>query len=548
MSTQTPWWKKAVFYQIYPRSYSDSTNNGIGDLRGIIQKIENNYLPKLGINAIWLSPIYPSPQEDFGYDISDFMSINPEYGTMRDFDELLEQAHDNNLKIILDMVLNHTSHRHPWFIESRSSRTSPKRDWYIWQKGKGTNVKKPPNNWKAIMGGSAWERDEETEEYYLHQFLPCQPDLNWRNLEVKEMMFDSMKFWLDKGVDGFRLDIIHTVFEDVEFRDNPRSFHLFSSHSHLDSLLQKPTYTQFQKETIDLCLELRSLVDEYTPERVLVGEATGGPKFLSPLYGNQKQLGLNLVFDFQFTNQSFSAKKFQNSILDSQSTLNHFWPCFTFSNHDIVRMISRFGNNRQKARLLTLLLLTIKGTPFIYQGEEIGMLQGKIGNKQVKDPVGKLKVWGLPVGRFFGRDGCRTPFQWNSSTINAGFSPDPMVIPWLPISSNIQEINVELQHQSKKSMLNFYKELLHIRQETVWLQEGDLEVLDLQSDQCLAYSRTMDTDHGVIILNFQKGPLNVINPILESSLIFSTHTLTQTKVITEVVSLEPFEGVILQKK
>ncbi len=546
--TSTPWWKKSVFYQIYPRSYSDSTNNGIGDLRGIINKIRGGYLTKLGIDAIWLSPMYPSPQEDFGYDITDFNAINPEYGTMDDFDELLEVLHANNIKIILDMVLNHTSHKHKWFKQSKTSLTNPKREWYVWKKGKGKHGKSPPNNWKAIIGGSAWEWDETTEEFYLHQFLPCQPDLNWQNSEVKKAMFNSMKFWLDKGVDGFRLDIIHTVFEDTQFRDNPRSIYLLPSHLRLDSLFQNPIFTQFLPETVDLCVDLRSLVDNYNPERVLIGEAAGGPEIISPLYGTPEKSGLNLVFDFQFANQSFSSKKFKNSILDSITHLNDFWPCYTFSNHDTVRMISRYGNSEKKARVLTLLLLTVRGTPVIYQGEEIGMHQGKIPRNKVVDPIGKWKIWGLPLGRFFGRDGCRTPFQWTNSKINAGFSSNPDVKPWLPISSNFQKINVESQEKNEYSMFNFYRELLRFRHENEWLQEGKMEFIETQSKHCLAFSRNLGPNSGMVILNFHKKPIRIINPFLNSEKVFSTDTLSHSKVLEKYITVNRYEGIIIQKK
>ncbi|MFX1518279.1 MAG: alpha-amylase family glycosyl hydrolase, partial [Promethearchaeota archaeon] len=380
------WWQKAVFYQIYPRSFADSSNNGIGDLRGIIDQLE--YLQELGIDAIWFSPFFSSPQKDFGYDISDFREINPEYGTMEDFDELLEKAHSLEIKIILDMVLNHTSDEHPWFLESRSSRINPKRDWYVWRKGSGKNQSKPPNNWKAIIGGSAWEWDEYTQEYYLHQFLPCQPDLNWHNDDVQEEMLGTIQYWLNKGVDGFRLDIIYGLFEDKEFRDNPRSWRLLPSADSTASFFQNPKYTRFLPETIDICTRIRNLIDSYTPDRMIVGEPLqgGGPKIFRPLYGENND-GLNLVFNFKFSHQSFSAKNFFIVITESETMLpNPYWPCYVFSNHDKPRMISRIGNSEKKVKLLFLLLLTVRGTPFIYYGEEIGMFQGQIPKKALRDP------------------------------------------------------------------------------------------------------------------------------------------------------------------
>jgi oligo-1,6-glucosidase/alpha-glucosidase len=548
MEDNSNWWKKAVFYQIYPRSFYDSSNKGIGDLQGIIRKLP--YLKNLGVDTLWISPFYPSPQEDFGYDITDFFDVNPEYGTIKDFDELLLASKDLELKLIMDMVLNHTSHKHKWFVESKSDLHNAKRDWYIWRKGRGAKGDKSPNNWKSIVGGSAWEWDKETEEYYLHQFLPCQPDLNWRHPEVEKNMFEALKFWLDKGVDGFRLDIIYTVYQDKEFRDNPISQYLFPSHERLDTLFQNPLYTQYLPETIDLCKKLREFVRSYSPERILVGEAVGGPKLFHPLYGNDEQDGLNLVFDFQFANQPFSARKFQKTITSSQKVLGKRWPCYTFSNHDSIRMISRHGNNKSKARLLTLLLLTLRGTPFIYQGEEIGMLQVDVPKKLSKDPIRNLKVWGIPVGRFYSRDGCRTPMQWDSSPLNAGFSPDAEVKPWLPVSSNVREVNVKKQIGDRNSMLSFYKRLLQLRGDYHCLQVGDMSKILRVKKNCLYYTRNLENQNLAIILNFGRKSISMVNPYPNDAMrLFSTidDSENQREVkISDSLLLHKYEGIILQ--
>ncbi len=548
MEKSSNWWKKSVFYQIYPRSFSDSTNSGIGDLQGIIQKLP--YLKDLGIDALWISPFYPSPQEDVGYDITAFFDIDPEYGTMKDFDELLLTIKDLELKIIMDMVLNHTSHKHKWFIESKSDLHNAKRDWYIWRKGRGSKGNKPPNNWKSIIGGSAWEWDKETKEFYLHQFLPCQPDLNWRHPEVQKNMFEALKFWLDKGVDGYRLDMIYTVYEDNEFRDNPISQYLFPSHKRLDSLFQNPVYTQFLPETINLCYQLQELVKTYSPERILVGEAVGGPKLFHPLYGNDEQDGLNLVFDFQFANQPFSARKFQKAITSSQKVLSKRWPCYSFSNHDSTRMISRHGNDESKARLLTLLLLTLRGTPFIYQGEEIGMHQVDVPKKLSKDPIRNLRIRGIPIGRFYGRDGCRTPMQWDSSPRNAGFSPDAEAEPWLPVSSNVRKINVQTQIGDKNSMLSFYKRLLQLRKEYYCLQIGDMSTVFCEENKYLYYSRSKGDQNLGIILNFGKKDISIVNPYQKGAIrLFSTidYKENQREVnISKSLFLQKYEGIILQ--
>ena len=543
MAETISWWKKAVFYQIYPRSFLDTTNNGIGDLQGIISKV--GYLKDLGIDAVWLSPFYPSPQEDFGYDITDYTDVNPEQGTMEDFDELLESFHENGIKIIIDMVLNHTSQHHPWFIESKSNKTNSKRDWYIWKKGRGPNGRKLPNNWNAYIGGSAWEWDKETQEFYLHQFLPSQPDLNWRNPEVKQAMFDIMKFWLDKGVDGYRLDLIHTVYEDSQFRDNPRSRHLLPSYDHTESLFQKPLNSRYQPETLELCHELRKLVEKYSPERVLVGEATGNPEIFQPLYGDKKKKGLHLVFNLHYATQSFSAVRFRKAIIESRTHLKHFWPCYTNSNHDLVRMISRHGNNELKARLLAFLLLTVRGTPFIYQGEEIGMHQGKISRQNAKDPIAFLKFFGLPLGYFFNRDGCRTPVQWNDS-FNAGFSPDPTTIPWLPVSSEVNLINVQSQLKNQSSTINFYRQLLQIRKQYDSLQTGDLSFLEVTEKHCLAFRRKIEDQKIGVLLNFHKKPISITNPFSRSERIFSTLLLDKKQVISDSLELKPFEGILIE--
>ncbi|MHA1967370.1 MAG: alpha-amylase family glycosyl hydrolase [Candidatus Hodarchaeales archaeon] len=538
------WWQKAVVYQIYPRSFSDSTNNGIGDLRGIINKLD--YIRNLGIDAIWFNPFFPSPQADFGYDISDYEEINPEYGTMDDFDELLNTAHSLNMKIILDMVLNHTSDQHPWFLESRSSKNNSKREWYVWKDGKGKNKRKPPNNWKAVIGGSMWELDEQTDQYYLHQFLPCQPDLNWRNQEVQEAMFNAMQFWLDKGADGFRLDIIHTLFEDIEFRNNPRSKQLLPSHDNNANLLQNPIYTQFLSETINMCTRLRKLIDSYEPTRVLIGEAFGGPKIYRSLYGENND-GLNLVFNFKLGDPPFSARKIRNYVNETEELLPiPIWPCIALSNHDVPRMISRYGNDERKARLMVLLLLTLRCTPVIYYGEEIGMRQVKVPKQYVKDPIANLKIFRLPFGSLFGRDGCRTPMQWTNNHKNAGFSSDPNINPWLPIDSLIDSINVETQTEAKDSMLYYYKSIIHFRKSEETLMQGSLDNIIVSNKHCLMYERNLDNNGILIVLNFSKKQINITNPRFSSSLLFSTHRMKIKEKNVEQLLLEPYEGLLLK--
>lgn len=544
MTSQVKWWQKAVFYQIYPRSFSDSTNNGIGDLRGIINKLD--YLEELGVDGIWFSPFFPSPQEDCGYDITDYGTINPEYGTMKDFDELLKKSHKKGIKIILDIILNHTSAQHPWFLESKKDRTNEKKDWYVWRDGRGKDGKKPPNNWRALIGGSVWEWCEERNQFYLHQFLSCQPDLNWRNLDVQIAMFNYIRFWLDKGVDGFRLDIIQTLFEDEYFKNNPWSWRLLPTQDTNAAILQNPKYTQFLPETFEVCRKLRILLDSYSPDRMLVGEATGSPQMIKPFYGKNNDR-LHLTFNFKFGVQPFSATKFRKALEETEKVLPEpYWPCYVFSNHDTTRLISRLKNDKEKAKLLALMLLTLRGTPFIYYGEEIGMHQVKVPKEKQIDSISNHKVWGIPIGHLFGRDGCRTPMQWDNSPINAGFTKDPKTVPWLPIGSN-ESINIKSELSDEKSILIFFKNLLKVRKQYESLQSGSLKVSLDSNSNLLIYERTLQKQRLTIILNFSNKRQGIITTNKKSKQIFSTILFNEQKEISEKMTLEPYEGIIVEQ-
>ncbi|MFX1255765.1 MAG: alpha-amylase family glycosyl hydrolase [Promethearchaeota archaeon] len=538
MQKQAPWWKTAVFYQIYPRSYADSTGNGIGDLRGIINRF--SHIEKLGIDAIWFSPFFNSPQKDFGYDISDYKSINPEYGSMADFDELLQLAHKKGIKIVLDMVLNHTSDQHTWFLESRKSKDNTYRDWYIWRDGKG---RKPPNNWNSAFGGSAWAYDEQTGQWYYHRFVKEQPDLNYRNPKVKEAMFDQMRFWLDKGVDGFRLDVINMIFEYEDLRNNPRSLRLLPSNKHTAYLFQNHLYDQDLPETHTFCRELRKLVDSYSGDRVLIGEVFSTFNAIRSFYGNNDEL--HLVFNFDFMKRPFKAQSFQEAIeISEKEFFNPLWPCYVFSNHDDIRLISRMRNDIRKARLLALMLLTLRGAPFIYYGEEIGMKQAKIPRNKVLDPLGK-RFWYSPIP--IGRDGCRTPMQWDDS-INAGFSSQE-VETWLPIPQDYKIINVKNQESDPNSMLNFYKTLLKIHKEQKSLQLGELEIIPLHKN-CVSYIRSYQSEKSLIVLNFSKKSLLIsyreASREIQGKIIFSTYNQASTNDKNTKIKLYRYEGLIIQ--
>ncbi|MFW9952843.1 MAG: alpha-glucosidase [Candidatus Thorarchaeota archaeon] len=504
------WWQKTVVYQIYPRSYKDSTGNGIGDLSGIISKLD--YLESLGVETIWFSPFFPSPQQDHGYDVKDFRSIDPVYGSMEDFENLLNSLHKKNMKIVLDLVLNHTSDQHPWFIESASNKDNSKRNWYIWRDGKKSNGKKPPNNWKSMIGGSAWKYYENTDQWVYFHFLPFQPDLNYRNPEVKAEMFDTMKFWLNKGVDGFRLDILHAIYEDKELRDNPRSLSIYSDKKSA-MFFQRHKYDLNLTETYDFCLELRQLINNYNPERFLVGEVFGTIEQLRKYYGPENN-GLNQAFLFEFTQNALSLNlnKIKDTIRRIEKVLPYpYTPTFVHGNHDRDRYLSLIKENVQKAKLLITMQLTLRGVPYIYYGEEIGMTNVEFNLQTSEDPIGrKFAKFPFPqitklVGISLTRDGCRTPMQWNSDP-NAGFSPSKEIVPWLKVSDNINEVNVEVEKQDPESLLNTYKKLLKLRKENSSLQEGEFKLIEHEKNykSCLAYQRLHHKQKLYIYLNFSK--------------------------------------------
>ncbi|MHA2430982.1 MAG: alpha-glucosidase [Promethearchaeota archaeon] len=490
------WWQKTVVYQIYPRSFRDTTGNGIGDLRGVFENLD--YLEGLGAETIWFSPFFNSPQGDHGYDVSDFRSVDPVYGTMRDFDELLNEIHNRNMKVVLDLVLNHTSDKHPWFKVSASSRENSKRDWYIWRYGKKPNGRKPPNNWKAIPGGSAWRYFNSTDQWVFFHFLPFQPDLNYRNPDVKEEMFNIIRFWLEKGVDGFRLDMLHSIYEDTKLRNDEFSLKLLPSEKSVASLFRKHKYDLNLPETFDFAMELRKIMDEYEPERFLVGEVFGSVEELAKYYGPSNN-GLHSVFLFEFTSKapSFKPRKISRVISRIEKALPPpFTPTYVYGNHDRDRYISLINTDIQKAKILATMQLTLRGIPFIYYGEEIGMLNVDFKLKESQDPIGqKFSFFPIPlisklIGFSLTRDRCRTPMQWNSE-LNAGFSVDYQIKPWLKVPETYKKINVAKQEKNSSSLLNCYKRLLTTRKANRLLQEGQFEFLTQNrlKKKCLAYRR-----------------------------------------------------------
>jgi len=553
---EAKWWQKTVVYQIYPRSFKDSTGNGIGDLQGIISKLD--YLQNLGVETIWFSPFFPSPQEDHGYDVQNYKDIDPVYGTMEDFDTLLQEIHARDMKIVLDMVLNHTSSQHPWFKESSSSKVNPKRDWYIWRDGRKPKGKKPPNNWKSMTGGPAWKYYENTDQWVYFHFLPFQPDLNYRNPKVKKEMLNICRYWLDKEVDGYRLDIFHTIYEREDLHDNPFILQLLPSDESESSFFQNHVFDSHLSENIEFAKELRSLIDEYEdPERFLVGEITSNMDILKQYYGSKND-GLNMVFLFQFTSTPFDAEKFAEVIEKIERKFPYpYIPTYVLGNHDRMRYITRYGNDRVKARLLAALQLTLRGVPFIYYGEEIGMENVKFRLSSSEDPIGR-KFWWLPISQLkqigfsLTRDGCRTPMQWSDAP-NAGFSPNQKVDPWLRIPNTCREFNVAKEQRNPKSLLNCYKKLLKLRKENIALQAGNLELIDtnISENNCLAYRRIYKKQRIYIYLNFSKNRIFINVPQEDYKILFSTipnRNKLKSKISSDHIKLLGYEALIIKIK
>ncbi len=509
--TSIPWYHKTTVYQIYPRSFYDSNSDGIGDLQGIIQKLD--YIRELGFETIWVSPFFRSPQADFGYDISDYTDIAPEYGTMSDASQLIEEVHDRGMKVVFDMVMNHTSEEHPWFKESRSSQDNPKADWYIWRPPSvsphflrkwGESKRGAPNNWQSMTGGSGWHYAQERGQYFWSSFLPFQPDLNYHNPEVKKTMLDIVRFWLGKGVDGFRLDIFNVIYKDADFRNNPFSFKLVPTDEDPSSFFQQAKYTINQPESFAFAREFRSVCDEFG-ERLSLGEVNGGRNIIRKFLGDATNNGLTLVFDFEMMNFKFTADYFRQLLRETEEHYPApFMPVYVFSNHDKHRSMSRLGNDVRKAKLLAMFQLTVRGVPCMYYGEETGMTDSRFPFASALDPI-PHKFTFAPrfifdlLGVLINRDEVRTPMQWNG-TRNAGFSSAQKT--WLPVHENFANVNVEQEIQDKDSLLSTVQALLKLRNEETTLQEGSLELIEGLPENVLGYSRAKGEEKIIVLLNF----------------------------------------------
>jgi alpha-glucosidase len=478
-----------VIYEIYPRSFQDSDGDGIGDIKGITARL--GYLEDLGIDAIWITPMYPSPGIDYGYDISDYTAIDPVYGTMADFDRLVSEAKKHNIRVIMDYVINHTSDQHAWFKESRSSRTNPKRDWYIWRDGKGPG--QPPNNWQSWFGHSAWTLDEKTGQYYYHYFYTQQPDLNWRNPEVRAAMDGVLEFWMKHGVDGFRIDAVSRLFEDPALHDDPYKpgFNAYGDRN------IEHKYTDNFPEVHDVLKEVRRVVDRYPGNPVLVTEADEpNVEELTRMYGTGDEVQLPMDFQIADVNE-LSAPRFRELFNQIENNTAHGQPEYFFSNHDQPRQWDRYGDgehNDQIAKLMAVLLLAPRGTPQMYYGEELGMRTTDPARiEDVHDPIGKL---GWPKEK--GRDGERTPMQWDASA-KAGFTT--AAVPWLPVPPSAQQVNVEAERKDPDSILNAYKRLLALRKTDPALRDGAYEAVNESDPNVFAFLRRSGNETVLVALN-----------------------------------------------
>ncbi len=524
------WWQRGVIYHIYPRSFQDTNGDGIGDLLGITRRLP--YLADLGIDAIWISPIYPSPLADFGYDVSDYTAISPEFGTLADFDALVREAHARDIRVLLDWVPNHTSDRHPWFIESRASRQSPKRDWYLWHDPRPDGG--PPNGWISNFGGSAWQWDELTGQYYAHAYLPQQPDLNWRNPEVREAMYGTLRFWLDRGIDGFRIDALRQIVKDAQLHENPPNPDWHAGMSEYES--QLPFYTTDQPEVQEIIREVRQVVEAYG-ERMLIGELYLPIERLMVYYGENGS-GIHLPTNFHLLTTPWRADALATLIDTYEAALPAYgWPDWVLGNHDKPRVASRIG--LAQAPVAAMLLLTLRGTPTMYYGDELGMRDVPIPPDRLHDPVA---LRGASAGS--GRDPERTPMQWDSSP-SAGFTSGT---PWLPLAADATTTaNVAAQLADPDSLLQLYRRLLALRRREPTLTIGAYRGLGASGD-VLAYVREYGERRLLVVLNTGSERAHFDVPHAHGaggSVVLSTHLGREGEDVGASVEVAGNEGVIV---
>jgi alpha-glucosidase len=521
-----PWWEPAVIYQVYPRSFQDSNGDGIGDLPGITERLD--YLGWLGVDVVWLSPIFPSPMADFGYDVADYRDVDPIFGTLADLDRLIAEAHGRGLRLVLDFVPNHTSSEHPWFRESRSSRDHPRRDWYLWADpapGGG-----PPNNWRSMFGGPGWTLDEATGQYYYHGFLKEQPDLNWRNPEVRAAMLDVLRFWLDRGVDGFRVDVMWLLVKDDRLRDNPPNPELAPRRNAYDELL--PVHTADLPETMELVADMRAALDEYG-DRVLIGEIYLPTERLVAYYGGSGgRPAAHLPFNFRLLLLPWEAEAIGAAITEYEAALPAGgWPNWVLGNHDQPRVATRLGPGQ--ARVAAMLLLTLRGTPTLYYGDELGMVDVRIPPELEQDPA----RFDGPSG---GRDPERTPMRWDGSLLG-GFTTGT---PWLPMGLDVDTVNVEAERARPGSMLDLHRRLLALRREEPALAHGDWAPIAADGD-LLAFERSAPGRRLAVALNLGASHLERVLPAVRGRIRLSTGLDREGQRVDGDLGLRPDEGVVI---
>jgi len=495
------WWRGAVIYQVYPRSFCDTNADGIGDLQGVISKLD--YIADLGVDALWISPFFKSPMNDFGYDISDYRDVDPIFGTLKDFDELVAQAKLRGIRIMIDQVLSHTSDQHAWFEESRQSSANDKSNWYVWADANEDGS--PPNNWISIFGGSAWQWDETRSQYYLHNFLSSQPDLNFHCNELRTQILEEIEFWLKRGVDGFRLDAINFCYHDKQLRNNPfkplpeRTGRGFSPENPYAA--QYHYFDNTQDENLLFLEEIRTLLEKY-PGTVALGEINSEDSLKTLSEYTQGNTRLHMGYNFELLADEFSAEHIRQTVNSLESVIGEGWPCWAVSNHDVIRVVSRWGDgihNNQFAKMVLALAASLRGTLCVYQGEELGFTQANIEQHQLQDPFG-IEFW----PDFKGRDGCRTPIAWNNNLPHAGFSSEKS---WLPVAEEHIQNNVGVQAEDDASVLNFYRQFLTWRAKERLLIEGDIEFLD-SPEQVLVIHRSLQQQSIIACFNFSAKPLN----------------------------------------
>lgn len=535
--TTTPWWRGAVVYQVYPRSLMDANNDGIGDIPGIISKLD--YIASLGVDAIWVSPFFKSPMKDFGYDIADYRDIDPIFGTLADFDELIAQAHKRNIKIIIDQVLSHTSDQHAWFLESRESRDNPRADWYVWADPLPDG--NPPNNWLAIFGGSAWEWEPRREQYYLHNFLKSQPDLNYHCPEVRAQILEEVEFWLKRGVDGLRLDAITFCFHDQQLRSNPvkpeeerkgRGFSLDNPYAY-----QKHIYDNARPENIAFLESLRALMDRYSGS-VTLGEISSDDSLKTMAEYTAGNSRLHMTYSFELLVENLSGSYIRETVETLEQNLAEGWPCWAIGNHDVVRYMSRWGGKDQSpqlAKTLNAMVLSLRGSVCVYQGEELGLTEAPIQHHELQDPYG-ITFW----PRFKGRDGCRTPMPWTEEGDYAGFSQTKT---WLPVPPEHKAKAVSIQEKDANSVLNAYRTFMQWRKQQPALILGDIKFI-ADGDDHLVFTRSHGDDIILCAFNFSSQENRIALPAALSLEGLQGHGFETTSGQVDTLSVPPYSTVI----